>query len=951
MAGFSDSEVEGAVSKFVRSTITVERDELGPVKQDARFNEVVELISSTLIFDPNAIFYLIYLATNRLNKDVLATIELVDDLLDAITSMGHRTKEVTRTTLLGDASTALLEVDSILTSRDALSTAAFSRYVASLDSFTAVSLEPNIKKDAQIIRPPQKARPEARSLLSSISAAYTDHLQTLDQIEQMLSEFNGLNLPVIALQDSVRKARSDLADIQQVFEDVTTTRDDKIAETRDAYLRLTAGKSVLQNYTTVTDPSSPRLSSTASLLGRPVEPLGTGQLLSAEVLGARSAPWSIESGVNDELKISEDGAAETTYTITPPSFPSVQSYLGGPYDIHSSSTAQLVSTNPENYSIPSAPDNKMSVTITDPALSGPVTFTGTITSGTRTGAQVAADIGALSDGSNPLSTYLTIDYLGGVRLTHQTPGDYLIIVNENPDVPIPSPNPNTVVGFVGGVSARGEDANDLLEIDGLVPRVQLTSGAARTRAQIAADIDSWAVSNYPGEYAGLDDGTYVTIQKTKSGGQELRLTADNDTDTVRRAYAELGFFEGQEDTTEGTTAAEVATIINAVGLVDASVVRNTLEEGNNGTVVSSTVMNIPLGTLDLGDPHASRILLIRSGPNAGPHRIASFTLTSITVESDTPFNDLGGDQSWAITEELLQLSSKVSDLTSELTIGSGNANTELGFSTGTTKGTTTGFRATENGVDQDFVRADVVVCDILRLTGMGDYRITEISDSKQLEVDPPLDVDDGPAALNFQILSAAAVAYETFIADALSWENEKDTSTSPNYRVFSTSSAELDRVMNPLLTNKNPSVFQIEDATNTTRDFKSLLEDLVVVLESFFVNQVGRVDAALKMLIERGLDRAYDTLLDGKISDFFGFDKDDASRAAFMLKSMRKVVQNDLNQSKLDEDVDDITHGALVVSTDADLDFSDADQDERFEPLGEIPDVTEEDEAILRQRL
>ena len=79
-------------------------------------------------------------------------------------------------------------------------------------------------------------------------------------------------------------------------------------------------------------------------------------------------------------------------------------------------------------------------------------------------------------------------------------------------------------------------------------------------------------------------------------------------------------------------------------------------------------------------------------------------------------------------------------------------------------------------------------------------------------------------------------------------------------------------------------------------------------------------------------------------------DKDDASSSAFMLKSMRSVVQSDLRISKLEDDQDEIAHLDSVEDTDADFDFSDQDDDENIEILGEVPDFTDADSDALKKR-
>lgn len=952
MSGYSATEIETAVSGFVKSDVVVTRDVLGPVDMAAKFDEVLQLVSSTLIFDPNAIFYLIFLATNKLNESVEREIEYVDDILQAIEEMGHRTKDVTQTTLLGDAAAALLDVDSILTARDALSQNSYNRYTSAVEQFTDVSLAPNIKRSAEIIRPPQQARADSRKTLRNIAASYEQILETLAQVEVMLDEFKDLNLAIISIQDSVRKVRKDLRALQNTFEDTSTTRDDKIAECRNAYLRITAGKAVLNNYTTVTDPSEPRLVSSGNTKGKAALPDGNyGDLVTAEIYGVRSAPWIIAVGINDELIIQEDLAGSpTTYTLVPPANPSVRGFIGGPYYIHDASKASFLSSNAQNYSIPASPDNGFAITVDG------VPFSGSITSGSRTGAQVVTDILAMVDddtGTILLSTVVSVTYTTGIFIEHLLDGDYSIIIDNTAQYPLPAVSVNDVLGFVVGDADRGLNANNLFELDGLSPRISLNNGASRTRAEISNDINTWAAANFTGEYNAVDDGTYITVSKTKPGGQTLRISADDvgDRDTILNAITVLGFYEGQSDSSESFSAAEAAAIINAEDKIDAFVSRTLFEEGNNGEVTGVTTLELPLNSVESTD-HDEDMLTIRSGGNAGDHRIVSIvrtTVDTITVDADTPFISVGINQSWIVLRDLLQIKSKSENLNTKLIISGATANATLGFVVETVVGTTTGFRVAESGSDIDFVRKDVVAGDIVRFDGVS-YTVLEISAlGKQLELTPQLDTDS--ANLDFLIVSAAAVAYANFIVGLTAWNSIRSLSN------FVENTLELDRVMNPLLSNKRPSASQIGDARTTANELRELLiqslgsePGLSDALVGYQVTLVGRIDASLNMLRERGLDRAYDFLMDGKIAAFFGFDKDDAASAAYMLKASRVVVQSDLAISKLDDDADDIIHTDLVVETDADYDFSDADEDEGINLLGELPDAEDAGDEFYKSR-
>jgi hypothetical protein len=843
MAGYNDTEITEAVSKFVQSNIRINRDALGPVDIDSKFSEVLRLFSSTLVYDPNAVFYIIYLATNKLNVDVELAIEYVEDLEEAITEMGYYAKDVTRTTLLGDAAAALLTVDQILTDKSVISSRAFTRYQQAVDEFIQASLEPNIKQSGEVVRTAQLARQASATTISNLSTAYSSILTKLSQIRSMLDEFNGLNLGVLSIQSSVQKVRDDLRTLQAQFESTATTRDDKIALCRAAYLSLASGKAVLNNFLSVTDPSEPRLLSSTSVAGRPAIAVGEdGEFTPASITGTRSAPWEVETGAADELKIAHDGEAEQTYTFIPPAQPNITASYRVSYDI------------------------------------------------------------------------------------------------------------------VTGV-------NDLLEIDGLV--VTLDPGTGLSAANVSADIEAKTSTAYTAAVVVVGGLDHVNITKNTPGATEIIMTADNgDPDIIRDTYATVGFYEGQSDSSTGLSAAEAVQQINEAGYISAEIVRTLYESGDaDGEVIDTVTIELPEGSVADTD-HAGDMLLIRSGLNAGYHRISSIVKVggspdSVTVESYTPFKTTGVGESWIILSENLKLTSLATDLTTALVVGDGTGNSLndiMGFVDDTeVVGSTSGFRAKEDGLDLDFSQLDIVVGDVVRVvrtvgatTESTEHEVLELSSSnQQLELYPYLGTDW--SIYSFRILSAAAVAYADFISYLDEWYSWLDTTE------FSDDIFELERVMNPLLANKNPSIAQLNDARNTLLSLKHLLTyslpyGLTEVLTEYWVALVPRIDAALKMLKERGLDRAYDLLMDGKIAEFFGMDKDDASSSAYMLKTMRSVVQSDLRVSKLDEDADDTILTDSLVGTDPDYDYSDADADENVKLLGEIPDFDSESDSSRTSR-
>ena len=961
MPGYDADEIETAVSKLVKSSLTTRRDPLGPSDLSAAFSDVLQLLSSTLLSYPTAIFYLIYLATNKLNKSVESVISDLDDLLEAVDETFYRTQEVTHSSLLSDAATALADVDSILTSKGSVSTQALSRYTNAISKFTEKDLAPNIKHSSQITRPAPLAKSDAKDLLISLETDYPALLTDLAQVQSMLSEFLALNLGATSMQASIRNVRSDLESLSTYYNSDAYTRDAKVSSTRDAYLTLTAGKAVLTGMVSLVDPREPLLASSTTVKGYAAVAQGGGKTTPATVLGTKSGPWTIIPGTNDELSILEDLASTpTTYTLTPPAYPSVASAKGvissGSYDIHPQSNAYVLGNAAASYTI-TAPN----VVFTVYATGSAVKFSGNLTPGTYSGADMVTEILSKLTG---LSTYANVSYTTGLLITHVSSGaKYSVSVGEDTN------NANTSLGFPSGSdwSGVGQDANNQLQIDsGNV--LTLATNSATTIADLIAQVDAYDQGTYPvGTYVGSQDtvdvdGTtwyFLKITKQVSGAEKIILTVPSGSagDPVRGFYTTLGFYEGQSDTADAMSAAEVAEAINSVGLISASVKRTTYEAGNDGTITSATTLTVPSG-IDTSVVHVDDQLLLKIGTSAGYHRIVGITPGSpilIVVSADTPFSYSGSpesNQSWSILREVVQLSSILTgDLRTKLDIRSADANSTLGLTVAVNYGTTTGFASKDSttGKSSSFSQAKVQAKDVLSIISgtTTTYTVSEV-DTAGDQIELTAAISTNVSAVAFKINSASSVAYSGMDTSLSDW-----TTNTLGASKFKTDIKELARLMNILLTPTRPTQSQKSDvvtALTGTYGMKTILEDLSTILKAYAVGAVSRIDAALSMLTERSLDKAYDLLLSGYIKTVFSMSKDDATHSSYMLKTMRSIVQSDLAYPSSDEDADDSQHLAGYSGTDADYDTSDKDSDENVSILGEVAYYSENDKTSSSKR-
>ena len=949
MANYTSDEISAAVAKFIKSSVAVKKDALGPIDMSSKYEETLQLFSSTLILDPNLIYYLIFLASNKLCAEVRQAIDLVQDIDLAIREMSNKSIPITNTEQLGNAASALFMANTILTQNSAVSKTPLDQYKQAVGKFVTTSLAPNVKQKGAIVRPPQAAQAAARTDLASLAPMYIDVLDWAAQLMTILplaggGQFKSLNLQAIALQESLIQARADLISLQKSFEDPNTTQDQKIALTKDAYLRIIAGQAVVNNLSVVEDPLAPRMQSAVATSTTPKIDgyLVQGTIEPANILCTKSAPWVITPGLNDQLIIAEDGNAPTTYTIQVPAQPSVESMgTATSYDLHGWSTASVVGTGSAPFIIPDVSGGLFEVYVDS------VLFSGHIAVATYDLPGIIAILQGLVDsGGHLLSTVVNVVDAGSgeVGFTYNTPGAHTIMIGEFDPVTHPYTGP---LGLTNNPSSTGVDANNEIEIDGNLSPA-LPSGHP---SDIIGTLNTWfAASSLP--YSAGATTTSISIVNTDPGAQSITMTAKSaDRATVLKAYTTLGFFEGQADENDDVTAADVVKVINDAGKLKATDVVQNFARGTTGTIVGPQTLQVPTGLIIQASPtaHAGDMLYILNGINVGYYRIVSITTSGIydliLVENTTTFQTpYTANIGWSVVRETVELESKSTDLTTAVDITETLASDTLGFPSGKVVGTTTGFQVQKSGVVQDFTSADVEVGDYVQL-GVAEYDSTlphylvgSLSNPKQVELALGSEsvmpfISTSPQ--QFVIISADYIAYYQFVQDMNAWQQATAESK------YSKDIQELERVMNPLLVNTNPSQGQINDAHNygtrpliVTPGFLPLLRD---ALTKFVTRTSPRIDAAIKMLQERGFDRAYNTLMDGDLVSFFGYDKDEAASGAYMLKTMRSLAQNDLAVSKSNNTMDDTSLVSSATTTNANYDYSDGDKDENIKLIGNAP--------------
>jgi hypothetical protein len=963
MANFTETELESAVSKFVRNEVKTERTDLGPLSTGYTFEEVQEFVASTLVFDPSAVFYLLSLAANRVNQDVTQALEYLDDIIVAIDEVGRDTTKVTQTSLLEDAAAALLEVERTIETKNAITERPFNRYTQALDTFTSKSLTPNVRRlgpgtglgdTYEIVRPPQKAQSSIKTNIAELRDLHEVIIEEATQLTVAMSEFLAANLPLVSIQTSLPKIRNDLRSWKSQLD--AASKDGAIEITRDVFLSINAGRSVVTNLTSISDPREERMKSSSTSSDRAAAysdaTYPAAESTPAELTTTISAPYRTTPTAN-EVKLEVDGGVEQTATLPEATQASISGSRDENYDIFLvDAAAEMTSGSAGPYTVPAAPDNVFEI------YADGVGYSAILTSGSRTAAQVAAEIDAATRIDGSPGTFSVVgtasDDAGSLKLAHDTAGDHVLTLGDALAL-------NTALGFTNEQSAEGETANNQLRLivdDDNTVVLSLSTAGSRTAAQVAAELDaSSSLVNVTTEVVTTSTGSITVIKITSAEyGEYSHLKVESSTTAQEELVETLGLAEDQDDRGSFVLLEHFDQAIQAqISGVETDQSRTVKASGNGGTAVKAGAayyLSLPSGTLSGLGISTTDTLRISNGENLGWYNINGLSIGGADdrVYVDRPLPATTGaeaqNQEWSIVHDVLIIRSLVSDTTSKLKVNSASAYLVVGMSLATHLGTVSGVRIKEGAKFLNFSREDVVAGDVLTLRGptyTTQHTVSSVTyDGYQIEVTPQ--VKNDLAGHEYTIESEGALAYDVFYEDLTDWFTSTLSPSKYDEDILA-----FERTLNPLLVNKNPSAALVGTADTEAQTLRNIYSTLSSLLADFTTSVVPRIDALLDMLQERGMDRAHDLLLLGEFSEFFGVTKDGSSYGGNLLEKLRSIAQNDVPQgrSQSSDNADDRLEGSYN-ETDAEYDFSDQDEETGVREIDNLPDLAEDEDVLNR---
>ena len=149
--------------------------------------------------------------------------------------------------------------------------------------------------------------------------------------------------------------------------------------------------------------------------------------------------------------------------------------------------------------------------------------------------------------------------------------------------------------------------------------------------------------------------------------------------------------------------------------------------------------------------------------------------------------------------------------------------------------------------------------------------------------------------------------------------------------------ADLRKLLNPIIVNKNPTAASIAAATSHLEDLYNHLITLSGYLAIYDAPLVEQVDRLITTYQQQGSQRAVDILLESQFSGFFGLTQDESSYTGNLQKALRDVNLKDLPQRKFDRNP-----GGEVIDSyeepDFEFDTSDTDAEVDLDQPDEVLD-------------
>lgn len=996
MSNYTEQEVQDAVEKIVRSSVRHPTGILGDRQITTTFSDIQEAAAGCFILYFNAPFYTLFIGTKRIMDALESQASTIASLIDAVEATDRLTLPLEDLSPLVNARAALEELETAVTSReqgfsDIEKIPAFRRYVSNLDTFL-LATGGNIKSGGSIVDTPSGARAKIPGLFRQMAEQQAELVRKVGLLSKAIDDFGSLNLPRIAAQGVISRARDVLT---QHYTDLSELNENsRLDNLRAVTLDLLTQKPLVKKYGAAQAPGE--FISTSGLAQAYSD--STHPAVPAFITSDKFGPYPIVEA-SQVMGFDTDGGTTLNYPL-PLAF-----------------VAELVGTAQEPFEI-TADANQLRIGFGNVDTGLPI-YDVNLTVGTRTAAQVAAEVNAVVGATSlrmeerffPLrySGLVHMSSLGGSNARFDvivgdldslgvTVGDELDVLdglNAGTTWTITAVDPAGQFVEASGAAPIVPDT-DMVEVGPAERALRLVdtddAGSIAARRMLRLPVDS--PEPLTAAYLGFSPGMEARSRPVAARDVAANLTASTAVVGAQAVFSPI-HYTGEARTVPSDPTRVVLTKLQAEGTIttgfiagvtvsglhweeyisvgDKLVIRSSSTAGDIGKEGEVTFILGSLATVDFGiefidgagsigfevgpsvDFKFGDVLEIKDGPNAGTYSIGEDQLVRTTatfelvLERALPINK-DGDQPLSFTVEFgaeqVKFLSRNATLSSSIALSGAGA---LYFLNPPNVGVLK--RGYTSYIQFTAYPAGASVGDLVQLY-IGQYNeVTTEYSIKSLE--PSLRLLE----LNDTVLSTFSLSFDfdipnpfgrIRIAQVANYAELKERCNTWLARAEQQAQyfRDLARLLNPILTNANPTASMVNDASNQLKKLLSALslegseaygslqapavttsDTLEFALDEYSAPAVEPVDVLLASFRNKGADRAIDLLLEGQFSTFFSLGVDGVSYSGALMQTLRDTAREDLPVRKFNR-AD--TRGSKLIGSQPDqqdFEFSTEDAD------------------------
>ncbi|MHA2334292.1 MAG: hypothetical protein ACXAEU_19850 [Candidatus Hodarchaeales archaeon] len=949
---YTDEEKKESVQGLVQGTLSFPTDKLGNRNVVVSFNEIMELIRSIFVYDSDAIYYVIKLVSDDLGFLIRNELRTIDKLLDSVDDLSMPSKPINDVTSLADAKSALNEIDGALQRNGVIGVGESAKYNAFMDTIkndlgrtTKMTYIPRGSSQAikDIVRAASEAIVESRTNFTSL---LEEHSSTIARVEQLLvsfDEFMAENIAGMVGSRQVARASSELQTLHTELDSMEPEERTSIA--RQSLLRVLANQAVIKGLVNRLLPGESKIAQLSyGTVTYRVSAYGEGTAPYIE--GTECAPWKIRNSNNDvfgatingtsiTVDLLSEGAAQAELTGTNDGDFAIASSLSVPYPFQSTiGPFDIV-----------APANLFHIWV-----NGTHYEKRTITGVGITAASLAADLSSAADWVPSKPSLVFSDVSSCLKIVYGTgPGSPVLYSNRSMRIGQGVDDLGVLRSWYVATptlelsdSSSGWDGNDELKVQAndatTSTTVSLPTGSWPDYSVTAASVAS-AISG--SGFIGDVSGDKVVVRSTEYGEGSIVTIRSSGTGTdSHRGAITLGFTQDQEVRESDITGQTVVDALNndatfraeaTASLVKRFLLTNSYATGSGSDIVISADED-PTAQW----PSAASIKVSVSygvGDVVGIYQLTGYSHSAgnLTLALDRNMRAAGTNMIVSVYSDVLKV--KSTDTTTSGTVSitdpANSARTILGLASGSLESTVGKLLFEFNDLVLGWKALDLQPFRLKvgdKLINSAGTELTELAALGEIadgivSIAPEVDASFALSSAGFFVESAAKMAYETFILDVQSWLSNA---------VFKDGLDRIDTMLAPLFL-KQPTKNSVDRVYIEVSSLKTEIENLEQVCSDFLVNKLAGVDRALKLMNERGHNRARDLLLEGKISEFFSLTPQNSSYSGDFLTKAAEVVVEDLNESKTAKakyDADIIRYaGSSLDDVDPNYNFLDIEED------------------------